>query len=91
MKKKSNNPMHKLPMHESPRCGARTRSGKPCLSPALINGRCRMHGGNSTGAPKGNKNAFKHGFYTATAIAERRYVRELIRASSEFAAQFPSP
>jgi hypothetical protein len=25
------------------------------------NGRCRMHGGLSPGAPKGNRNAFKHG------------------------------
>jgi hypothetical protein len=28
-----------------------------------------MHGGPSRGAPKGNKNAFKHGLYTAEAIA----------------------
>jgi hypothetical protein len=28
---------------------------------ALPNGRCRMHGGPSTGAPRGNKNALKHG------------------------------
>jgi hypothetical protein len=34
-----------LPMHRSPRCGARTRSGRPCRSPAMPNGRCRMHGG----------------------------------------------
>jgi hypothetical protein len=27
------------------RCGARTRSGSPCQSPAMPNGRCRMHGG----------------------------------------------
>lgn len=32
------------------RCGARCkRSGKPCQSPAMPNGRCRMHGGKSTG------------------------------------------
>jgi hypothetical protein len=30
----------------------------------MPNGRCRMHGGMSPGAPKGNKNAFKHGFGT---------------------------
>ena len=40
-----NNPMQSsLPMHLSPRCGAKTRSGTPCLSPAMANGRCRMHG-----------------------------------------------
>ncbi|MEN8250139.1 MAG: HGGxSTG domain-containing protein, partial [Bacteroidota bacterium] len=41
----------------SPRCGAKTRSGKPCKAPAMANGRCRMHGGKSTGAPQGNQNA----------------------------------
>jgi hypothetical protein len=40
---------------------ARTRSGQPCQATAMPNGRCRMHGGTSPGAPKGNKNAFKHG------------------------------
>ena len=36
-----------LPMHLGPRCGAKTRSGTPCRSPAMANGRCRMHGGKS--------------------------------------------
>jgi hypothetical protein len=31
-----------------------------------------MHGGPSPGAPKGNKNALKHGLYAAEAIALRR-------------------
>jgi hypothetical protein len=43
----------------------------------MRNGRCRMHGGLSPGAPKGNKNAFKHGRYTAEAIARRRDIAEL--------------
>ena len=59
---------NKLPMHLSRRCGARTRRGSHCRSPAMPNGRCRMHGGLSPGAPKGNKNAFKHGRYAAEAI-----------------------
>ena len=33
----------------APRCGARTRAGCPCRAPAMANGRCRMHGGRSTG------------------------------------------
>jgi hypothetical protein len=33
----------------SPRCGAKTRFGCPCRGPAMKNGRCRMHGGASTG------------------------------------------
>ena len=74
-----------LPMHLSPRCGARTRSGSPCQSPAMRNGRCRMHGGMSPGAPKGNRNAFKHGRYAAKAIAQRREISELIRAMKALA------
>ena len=75
------NPMQsKLPMHLSPRCGARTRNGRPCQSPAMPNGRCRMHGGLSPGAPKGNKNALKHGHYSAEAISRRRSMAILIRS-----------
>jgi hypothetical protein len=44
----------KSPMHLSKRCGARTRRGSRCRSPAMPNGRCRMHGGLSPGAPRGN-------------------------------------
>jgi hypothetical protein len=33
----------------APRCGARTRCGGACRQPAMKNGRCRMHGGLSTG------------------------------------------
>ena len=40
--------------------------------------RCRMHGGaKGSGAPKGNKNALKHGLHTAEAKAMRQHVREL--------------
>ena len=31
------------------RCGARTRSDTNCRCPAMANGRCRLHGGLSTG------------------------------------------
>ena len=34
----------------APRCGARTRAACPCRQPAMANGRCRLHGGKSTGA-----------------------------------------
>jgi uncharacterized protein YjcR len=68
----------KLPMHLSRRCGARTRSGRPCRSPAMPNGRCRMHGGKSPGAPTGNRNAWKHGQYSAEADAMRQLVRQLL-------------
>jgi hypothetical protein len=82
-----NNPMQsRLPMHRSPRCGARTRSGSSCRSPAMLNGRCRLHGGLSPGAPKGNRNAFRHGRYSAKAIADRREVAALLRAMRALAA-----
>jgi hypothetical protein len=40
----------------------------------MPNGRCRIHGGKSPGAPNGNRNALKHGLYSAEAIAHRRKV-----------------
>jgi uncharacterized protein YjcR len=48
-------------------------------SPAMPNGRCRLHGGSSPGAPKGNKNAFKHGRYAVETIATRREIAALLR------------
>ena len=53
----------------------------------MPNGRCRMHGGRSTGAPKGNRNAFRHGHYTAAAIAGRRATRALIQDARALIAQ----
>src|SRR5437868_2336070 len=83
-----NNPMQsKLPMHLSPRCRARTRAGTPCRSPAMPNGRCRMHGGPSPGAPKENRHAFKHGRNTAKAVAERREFAALLRDMKALAEQ----
>jgi uncharacterized protein YjcR len=70
----------RMPMHLSPRCGAKTRTGTPCRSPAMPNGRCRMHGGKSSGAPKGNSNALKHGHYSAAEIARRRKLGALLRS-----------
>ena len=75
--KMGNKSMHRAFM-DAPRCGAKTRKKTPCMAPAMRNGRCRMHGGKSTGAPKGNQNAFKHGRYTAVAIEERRMVRDMV-------------
>jgi hypothetical protein len=51
----------------------------------MKNGRCRMHGGASTGAPKGNKNAYKHGRHTAEAIKQRRENAELIQMALSIA------
>jgi hypothetical protein len=68
------------PMLASPRCGAKTRSGGTCRSPA-VHGRkrCRMHGGaQGSGAPRANQNARKHGLFTRDAIAGRRQIRTLL-------------
>jgi hypothetical protein len=64
----------------APRCGAQTRQGTACQSPAVRGKRrCRMHGGTNAGGPRGNQHALKHGRYTAQAIAERREARQLWR------------
>ncbi len=89
MKKLRNN-LTQLPRHMSPRCGARTRKRTPCQSPAMANGRCRLHGGKSPGAPQGNRNAWKHGRYSAKAIEERRLFREIFKAARETMAELVS-
>jgi hypothetical protein len=45
----------------------------------MQNGRCRLHGGKSPGAPKGNRNAWKHGGRSAETIQLRRAVNLLAR------------
>ena len=78
-----NHPRNTGPMLSSRRCGAKTRSGDPCMSPAVTGKRrCRMHGGAAgSGAPRGNKNALKRGRYTREAIEECRQLRALLRQS----------
>jgi hypothetical protein len=73
---------HLSPMNHAPRCNARTRRGTPCQSPAVKGRkRCRMHGGaDGIGAPRGNQNAFRHGRYTADAMARKREVVALLQA-----------
>ena len=68
------------PMLASRRCGAKTRSGGACRSPAVSGRkRCRMHGGaQGSGAPRTNQNARKHGAFTKDAIAERRRIQVLL-------------
>jgi uncharacterized protein YjcR len=77
-------------MLASPRCGAKTRNGKPCRAPVVAGKiRCRMHGGAAgSGAPKGNKNALKTGLYTKDAIEWRRTMRRLAREAKKFLERF---
>lgn len=51
-------------------CEARTRAGGSCKARALFNGRCRMHGGLSTGpkTPEGKKRSLE-------ALARGRVIR----------------
>jgi hypothetical protein len=74
----------------APRCGAKTKGkGTPCRSAAMPNGRCRVHGGASTGAKTAEgierirKARTKHGRYSAASIAARRAARQAIRAIRE--------
>jgi glucans biosynthesis protein len=63
------------------RCGARTRTGRPCRSPAVRGRpRCRMHGcGRGAGGPEGERNGnYRHGRYTTES-------REVIRAFRKLA------
>jgi hypothetical protein len=76
-------------MHASRRCGARTRAGTSCRSPAVSGKkRCRMHGGSpGAGAPRGNQNALQHGLHTRAAIDQRRRLRDLVRQSGRLVRQ----
>jgi glucans biosynthesis protein len=73
------------PMRASPRCGAKTRTGKACRAPAVRHKqRCRMHGGAyGSGAPCGNQNALKHGTYGRAARARRAAIRALLLQAEE--------
>lgn len=69
-------------------CGARTRAGGFCRkAPCKGKNRCYFHGGaEGSGAPQGNRNAWKHGEYSRQAKEERRQgrlIRELIEAFVE--------
>ncbi len=73
-----------LPLARSaPRCRAKTRIGGSCQQPAMSNGRCRMHGGASTGprTAEGLQRIVQartvHGAYGAEMRALRRMLRSL--------------
>jgi hypothetical protein len=51
-----------LKANAAPRCGARSkRTGKPCQGAAMPNGRCKLHGGKSTGPHPGGPRAQQAG------------------------------
>lgn len=62
-------------MHCAPRCGAKTRSGNPCKSPAIHGkARCRMHGGKSKGRPSTPSSLFRKAY-----LAEKRKWRQKLK------------
>ena len=69
---------------KAPRCGAKNRRGTPCQCP-MANGRCRLHGGLSTGPKTAEgierirRAKLKHGRYTKQVKAERAEYREVLR------------
>jgi hypothetical protein len=68
--------------HKARQCGARTKSGKPCRSPATNKkGRCRLHGGaRGSGGPPGERNGqYRHGERTKGAIAEGQKFSALLK------------
>jgi hypothetical protein len=68
-----------------PRCGAKNRQGMPCQCPAMSNGRCRLHGGLSTGPTttagmeRMRRALTIHGWHSKQAKAERAACRLLIK------------
>lgn len=74
----------------APRCGAKNRRGTPCQCPAMRNGRCRLHGGLSTGArtPEGieriRQAVRKHGRYSEDEKALRWIKREEYRRMARY-------
>ena len=65
---KANDVRKPCPYLNAQHCGARTRGQKTCRGPAMKNGRCRMHGGKSTGPQtsaglmRSKTTNLKHGF-----------------------------
>lgn len=69
------NPMReaRAALAKHPHCGAHCRTtGEPCKAPAMANGRCRMHGGKSTGRP------LTCGRYTKKAKKQREEISQLL-------------
>ncbi len=78
---------------KAPRCGAKSkRTGNPCLQPAMANGKCRLHGGKSTGPKtsvglkRSQKANWKHGSYSTESkekLQEFKRLTKLLMNPSE--------
>ena len=80
MRAKSDNQPH----DGYPCCEAKTRAGTPCRQKAgwgtdhVGMGRCKLHGGKNSGAPKGNQNSFKHGMRSRAYTEQRKRLMGLL-------------
>jgi hypothetical protein len=79
---KPHEPSSRFDLNTLPVCGARTRSGGSCRHKGNIrNGRCKRHGGASTGpinqALGKNHHRYVHGLRTKEVIAMRNLVAEM--------------
>ena len=53
---------------------------RTCRCPAMQNGKCRIHGGLSPGAPRGAANGnYRDGYWTREAVEERKFLRSLVK------------
>lgn len=62
-------------------CGATKRDGGVCSAPAMPNGRCRIHGGKSTGP---NNPYVTHGLYRRRLDEEERQVYDALVADPHY-------
>jgi hypothetical protein len=76
------------------RCGAKTRRGSECKCPAMANGRCRLHGGLSTGPKTADgierirRAVTKHGRHSEVTRKQRDKYRTLVRSAKELLSGF---
>lgn len=63
-------------------CGAQTRSGAKCMLPGMANGRCRLHGGKSTGPVNPR---VKHGLYRKSMAPEESELYDALKNDSNYA------
>ena len=74
-----------LPHEPQYLCGAHARStGEPCKRFAGKNGRCKLHGGKSTGAKQPR---IKHGLYSKEGLELRRQYAQLLRETRSLMAE----
>lgn len=68
-------------------CGAKAKQNNhlPCKKTAMKNGRCRFHGGLSTGPKTKEGKAriaalkYKHGNYSKEGIKEKKHMKEMLK------------